>query len=111
VSGEFKLVFEGETRLTNVGGTLESRYRDTQAARTFGVYRAPLQELRLRTGRRFESELAISIGCGDPALRRAFDVAFHDQIRLVHFFNRAGFFAYRDCERTQTNRSAIELVN
>ena len=70
-----------------------------------------LQQFRLRAGRRFESELAISVCSGDPALRRAFDVTFHDQVRLVHFFDRAGFFAYRDCERIQTDGSAIELVN
>ena len=70
-----------------------------------------LQQFCLRAGRRFQSEFAIGIRGRDPALRRAFDVAFHDQIRLVHFFERAGFFADGDRERIQADRSAIELVN
>ena len=44
-------------------------------------------------------------------MRRALDIAFHDQIRLVHFFERARFFADRDRERTQTHRSAIKFVD
>jgi hypothetical protein len=81
------------------------------ASKAFGVQRNALQKLRLRAGGRLESELAIGIGRGDAALRRAFDVTFHDEIWLVHFFDFPGFFAYCDCQRVQTDRATIKFVN
>ena len=65
----------------------------------------------LAPGRRLQSELAIRVRRRDAALRRAFDVAFHDQVRLVHFLERARFFADRDGERIQADRTAIEFVD
>ena len=44
-------------------------------------------------------------------MRCTFDIAFHDQIRLVDFFDRASFLAYCDCERVQTDGAAVEFVN
>src|SRR5439155_17834599 len=63
----------------------------------------PLQKLCLRTGRRFEPELAIRVRRRNATLRGALDVPFHDQIRLIHFLEGAGFFADRDRERIQTD--------
>src|ERR1041385_9131997 len=65
----------------------------------------------LSTDRNFEAELPVRIRHRDAALRRALDVAFHDQIRLVHFLERACFFAHRDRQRIQSNRSAVKLVD
>src|SRR5437870_1006100 len=44
------------------------------------------EQLVLRAGGRLEPELAIRIRRRDATLCRAFDVTFHDQIWLVHFF-------------------------
>ena len=72
---------------------------------------SPLQQLGLHPCRLFQSELAIRVWGGDATLRSPFDVALHDQVRLVHFFERPSFFANRDCERIQTDGTATELVN
>src|SRR5947207_463953 len=69
------------------------------------------EQLALRAGGRFEAELAVGVCSGDAALRCALDIAFHNQIRLVYFLNRAGFFAYCDRQRIQTNGTAVEFVD
>src|SRR6266540_2385300 len=71
-----------------------------------GAHRAPLQKFRLRAGWRFQPELAIGVRGRDAALSRAFDVTFHDQIRLVHFFDRPGLFAVRGVPRVRAAISA-----
>ena len=66
---------------------------------------------RLRAARRLQPQFAIRIRHRDAALRRALDVTFHDQIRFVHFLERARFFTDCDCERIQPNRTAVKFVN
>src|SRR3954471_4294945 len=54
------------------------------------------KQLRLRSNRWLQSELPIRIRQRDATLRCPLNVAFHDQVGLVHFFERAGFFTDRD---------------
>ena len=44
-------------------------------------------------------------------MRSALDVPFHNQVWLVYFLERAGFFADRHSKRIQTDWSAIEFVD
>src|SRR5215211_815702 len=72
---------------------------------------APAKQFCLRTGGHFQSELAIGVCGGNAALRRAFDVAFHDQIGLIDFLECAGFFADRYCQRSEPNRPTVEFMD
>ena len=75
-------------------------------------HRNALQKLRLRAGGRwFKAELAIGVRGSDAALRRAFNVTFHDEIWLIHFFDRAGLLADRNCQRVQTDWTTIKFLN
>ena len=65
----------------------------------------------MRASRRLQSQLTIRIWHRDAPLRCALDVTFHDQVRFVYFFERARFFPDRDCERIQTDRTAIKFVD
>ena len=59
--------------------------------------------------RRREAEFAIRDRHGDAALRGAFDVALHDEIRLVHFLERARLLADGDGERVHADGAAGEF--
>src|SRR5438270_12969526 len=85
--------------------------RETRALPQFAEVPSRLEELALGAGWRFQPELAIGIWGGDTALRRPFNIAFHDQIRLVYFLERARFFPDRDGKRTQSNRTAAKFVD
>ena len=54
------------------------------------------EQFCLRSDRRFQSELPVRIWQRYAPLWRPLDVAFHDQVRLVHFLERSGFFADGD---------------
>ena len=58
--------------------------------------------------RGFEADFSVGFGHGDAALGGAFDVALHDQIRLVHFLDRSGFLANGDGEAVHTDGTAVE---
>src|SRR5438552_18884159 len=85
--------------------------RETRALPQFGELPSRLEKLALRAGRRFQPKLPIRIRGCDAALRGPLDVTFHDQIRLVHFLERARFFPDRDGERIQSNRATTEFVD
>lgn len=57
-----------------------------------------LEEAGLVSWLGFDACFARAQFSGDPALGGAFEVAFHDEVRLVDFFECIGFFAYGDGE-------------
>ena len=53
----------------------------------------------LIAGRGPETQFCITQFRRDAALRRSFQVAFHDQVRLINFFDRVRLFPDRHGER------------
>src|SRR6185369_4981543 len=58
---------------------------------------------------RLQPEFSVAQLRGDAALRRALEVAFHDQIRLVHFLERIRLLAHRDRQRAHADGASPEL--
>lgn len=58
------------------------------------VHSTPFEEIALRRAFwGFETEFAIGPWKCRPTLRRALDIALHDEVRLMHFFQSSGIFA------------------
>src|SRR5215510_5750157 len=72
--------------------------------------RSALAEQGWLTARRdFQTELLKTQFRGYAALRGAFEIAFHDQVRFINFLKRVGLFAHSDGQRTDPDRTAAEL--
>ena len=65
----------------------------------------------LRTGCCFETELLVTKLCRYAALRRAFEVAFHDEIRLINLLQGVGFLTHGHGEGIHTHRPAAEFYD
>src|SRR3954464_9837937 len=73
----------GVAVLVSAGIDPNMKWQPTLAwAENLAAQKSALQKLCLHAARHFQSELAIGVCGGNASLRRAFDVAFHDQIRL-----------------------------
>src|SRR5512143_2880294 len=58
---------------------------------------------------RLEFELAVAELGGDAALRRALEIAFHNQVGLINLLERVGLLAHGDRQRADAHRSAAEF--
>src|SRR5207244_829668 len=92
-----------------------SRGRDHQHARARALPRKALasfvEQFVLRSAYgRLEPELPIGVWQRHSSLRGPFDVTFHNQVRLIYFFERSRFLA--DCygKRAQSHRATVELM-
>src|ERR1051326_6432785 len=56
-----------------------------------------------------EAELFVARFGGDSALGGALEVAFHNEVGLINFFQGVGLFAYGDGEGTDADGSAAEF--
>ena len=56
-----------------------------------------------------QPELLVAQLRGDAALGRALQVAFHDEVRLIDFFQGVRFLAHRHRHRAEADRAAAEL--
>jgi hypothetical protein len=61
-----------------------------------------------RSGGRGESDFLVGAIHGDTALGGAGEVALHDEVRFVDFFEGAGFFADGDGEGVEADGAAAK---
>ena len=67
-----------------------------------------LQQARLIPLAGLQAQLLVAQLCGHAALRGALEIAFHDQVRLIDFFECIRLFTHGHRQRTDSHRAAAK---